>query len=902
MLSLNNMKLRGKLGLIVAVLFVPIMILAYLFVSSNLKDIQFAEKERAGTAYLEGVWDVMSALTIANATDSAPAQHMNGAVDLAALGSHYDARLGTTSAADAFRTGLQGLNFPTAQLIDDAGPAAVIAKGRSLISAIDDSSNLTLDPDLDSFYVMDAAVVRSPEVADKIQRVTTLIHEQSQQTSLTDQDKGDLMIALSELDSVSKAADASLNSAFAGNKSGETRKALADASARNAQALLAFQQVATSESAQLRNHQPVNYLNVRAKAEAALNVHTSLTDLSLKELDRLLKARIDGLWASMWTLLAIAGVITAAALALTGYIALEISGTLGRMISVMAKLASDDFDVVISGADRRDEIGAMAKSVEVFKANGMESTRIAGENLRIKVALDNCSTNVMMADPDGRIVYLNTAIAGMFRTAEADLRTDLPNFDASRLDGASMDVFHKNPEHQKGMLQRLTGTYKAAIQVGGRHFNLIANPVIDGEGRRLGSVVEWADMTAERRIEAEIDRVVNEAVAGNFNERLQLDDKSGFMRNLAEAMNRLCENTAESLAEVSTHLGYLAEGDLTRRIEHSYSGLFEDLKNKLNDTCDQLSSIVEQVVDGAGEIKVATAEITAGTNDLSQRTEQQASSLEETASSMEEIASTIRQNADNAQEASKLASKASSVAGSGGQVVAQAVEAMSRIETSSQKISDIIGVIDEIAFQTNLLALNAAVEAARAGDAGKGFAVVAAEVRSLAQRSSGAAKDIKTLIAASGSEVKEGVKLVNDAGGALNEIVGSIRKVAEIVSEIAAASKEQSVGVEEINTAVAQMDEMTQQNSALVEENAASSRMLQDQAESMHQRMSFFRLSDAGLSDVPSKAVTHLPPPVAKPAAKRVAAPARKVASGGASRLQANLRSAIENGADWTEF
>jgi len=275
---------------------------------------------------------------------------------------------------------------------------------------------------------------------------------------------------------------------------------------------------------------------------------------------------------------------------------------------------------------------------------------------------------------------------------------------------------------------------------------------------------------------------------------------------------------------------------------------------------------------------------------------------------MEQIASTIRQNADNAQQASKLASEANTVATSGGQVVSQAVQAMSRIETSSQKISDIIGVIDEIAFQTNLLALNAAVEAARAGDAGKGFAVVAAEVRSLAQRSSGAAKDIKTLIAASGSEVKDGVKLVNDAGGALSEIVGSIKKVAEIVSEIAAASKEQSVGVEEINTAVAQMDEMTQQNSALVEENAASSRMLQDQAESMHQRMAFFSLLGqqaetfvAQRSVTPIRSSTAAKAPV-KAQSKRQSAPVRRVANGGAARLQDDLRSAIENDADWAEF
>jgi methyl-accepting chemotaxis protein len=357
-----------------------------------------------------------------------------------------------------------------------------------------------------------------------------------------------------------------------------------------------------------------------------------------------------------------------------------------------------------------------------------------------------------------------------------------------------------------------------------------------------------------------------------------------------------------AVAESQAIIAAARDNDLTRRIPlEGKTGSLHELCSGINSLIDTMTSVVANILASSSTIATAVGEITNGTNDLSKRTEQQASNLEETAASMEEMAATIKLNAENAQQANTLAISARSTATDGGQVVDKAVEAMSRIESSSQKISDIIGVIDEIAFQTNLLALNAAVEAARAGDAGKGFAVVASEVRSLAQRSSGAAKDIKALIAASGSQVKDGVKLVNDAGQALNEIVGSIKKVADIVSEIASASKEQATGVEEINKAVSQMDEMTQQNSALVEENAAACRLLQDQADDMQHRMSQFELDAAfAAQPTPIKAKVPVRPAAAKPAPRP---PARKVAaSGGAARMQAELQSAFQDDADWKEF
>ncbi|MDP2030869.1 MAG: methyl-accepting chemotaxis protein [Thiobacillus sp.] len=290
----------------------------------------------------------------------------------------------------------------------------------------------------------------------------------------------------------------------------------------------------------------------------------------------------------------------------------------------------------------------------------------------------------------------------------------------------------------------------------------------------------------------------------------------------------------------------VAEGDLTQRIEVHSTDEVGQLMQALKDMNDSLVTIVGQVRTGTDTIATASSQIAAGNLDLSSRTEEQASSLEETASSMEELTSTVKQNADNARQANQLVVSASEMAVKGGNVVSQVVDTMSSINASSKKISDIIGVIDGIAFQTNILALNAAVEAARAGEQGRGFAVVATEVRNLAQRSASAAKEIKSLIEDSVDKVDAGGRLVHEAGTTMDEVVSSVKRVADIMSEIAAASQEQSAGIEQVNQAIAQMDEVTQQNAALVEEAAAASASLQDQAGNLADVVSVFRLDMGG--------------------------------------------------------
>ena len=579
--------------------------------------------------------------------------------------------------------------------------------------------------------------------------------------------------------------------------------------------------------------------------------------------------------------------------------AMTIARPLSKMAGVLVELTNDRI-VDVPYTARGDEIGDIAKATELFK----DSIAQKVINLRVRAGLDVVRSNVMIADDQYNIIYMNGSLDHMMKESETELRKALPNFDAGKLVGANMDVFHKNPAHQRKLLDQLTGAHEAQINVGTQKFHLVATPVIDAHGARAGTVVEWRNVTVEKAIESEVDGIVKAAVAGDFGQRVPLEGKKEFMLNLANAMNTLCENTGKALDDMASMMSALAQGDLTQRITADYQGMFGKLKADANAMADRIGSTIGEIKASAREVTNASAEISTSTTDLSQRTEEQAASLEETSASMEEISATVKRNAENAQQANQSASGTREVADRGGQVVAKAVEAMARIEDSSRKISDIIGVIDEIARQTNLLALNAAVEAARAGDAGRGFAVVASEVRSLAQRSSQAAKDIKDLITNSNGQVKEGVDLVNRAGSSLNEIVESIKKVADIVSDIATASLEQSTGIEQINKALTQMDEVTQQNSALVEENAATAKTLETQAAAMNAQVAFFRIED-GHELEQSKGVAardNQPPasaPVKKPAApaaRRTAAkPVSRPAAAPASQPAVSRRGAVGN-------
>jgi methyl-accepting chemotaxis protein len=501
--------------------------------------------------------------------------------------------------------------------------------------------------------------------------------------------------------------------------------------------------------------------------------------------------------------------------------------------------------------------------VIAYASDITEQKLLAVSSLQIKTALDNVSGNVMMADADHRIIYLNQSLQSMLQKLAAELRRELPSFDPDKLMGASLGMFYQHSAQQQRQLADMRGTLNSQLKIGAVTLATIANPVLDGQGRRLGTVVEWIDRTQELKVEEEVAAIVAAAHSGDLLQRIRTDDKQGFYAKLADGINGLLDN---------------------------------------------MMQVVRQIKGAASAVQSGAEEISKGNTDLSDRTQKTGASLEETASSMEQMTATVKQTADNAGQANQLAMAARQQAEKGGAVVGSAVKAMSAINGASKKIADIIGVINEIAFQTNLLALNAAVEAARAGEQGRGFAVVATEVRNLAGRSATAAKEIKALIQDSVAKVDEGSKLVDESGRTLAEIVNSVKKVTDIVGEIAAASREQSFGIEQVNKAVMQMDATTQQNAALVEQATVASHAIVEHAQSLNAMISRYRVGE----EAPNAAATALerrarnrpwtdaelkPAAPAASAASKSAAPPTKAQP---ARKLANA--SVSSDSEWQEF
>jgi len=541
-------------------------------------------------------------------------------------------------------------------------------------------------------------------------------------------------------------------------------------------------------------------------------------------------------------------VIAAFLCAFIGFIAWMLSRNitvpLSNAVSIANKISDGNLDNMIT-AKTKDETGQLLSALSgmqsELKSNIVSERDAAAVTMRIKTSLDTVSANVLLSNNDGEIIYHNNAIVSMFEHVWPSLQKEINDFDVKTLQGMAIDLFLKNDEQwNNDLLAKLNTKYESIFTIADITFKVIANPVFSAEGNRLGTVFEWHDLTDELKVQADVARVVSSAKAGDFSQSIETKELSGFMLNLSDGINDVVSNNADSLKEVTRVLAAMSNGDLSDSITGVYEGVFDELKHDVNATVAKLKDIISNITSSANTVNSASEEIASGNSQLNTRTDQQAAVLENTASSMEEIMTTVSQNAENTNDANVLVMNAKNEASKGSEVVGNTISAMAEINESSNKVADIISVIEEIAFQTNLLALNAAVEAARAGEQGRGFAVVATEVRSLAQRSSEAAKEIKELISNSVVVAERGSELVDECGQTIESMVKSIDSVSSIVEEISQASVEQTKGISLINKAVNDIDSMTQKNSLLVNDAASSSNTMVEQAQVLHKLVGYF--------------------------------------------------------------
>lgn len=524
----------------------------------------------------------------------------------------------------------------------------------------------------------------------------------------------------------------------------------------------------------------------------------------------------------------------------------QITSGISGMAHAIGILSGNDTDIDIPYLGKKDEIGDMANSL--VKLRGA-----VNENLLLQKMTSDYP--VIRCDKDFKITYYNNSAERVL----GSLGLSVNNLNGGTLADFSNILYNNSNKYSASDFSNAT----ERVQFGNEWVECKINALRDERGMFDGIYFNLTLITSEihneesvKRAQNNINELIDAANSGDLSKRIDASQFTGFYKDLANAMNNLMGTIVEPINRAIETLNHFAKGDLTNEMSGSFKGAFGEMQNTLNNSITNLRQLVLRIRETSAMVNGATSEISAGSTDLSARTEQQASNLEETAASMEELTKAVSENSLKAEHANHISTTASGVAERGGQDIRNVTIAMTAIEQSARKISEIIGVIDDIAFQTNLLALNAAVEAARAGEAGKGFAVVASEVRTLAGRSAAASKEIKALIVQSNKEVKNGSELVTESSKTLTEIIESVKQISALIDQITVSSKEQSQGINEVNAAIAQMDEMTQQNAALVEENSAATQSLMQQTKELDGLISVFKIGSENSSS-PLKHITQ---------------------------------------------
>jgi methyl-accepting chemotaxis protein len=861
------MKMAHKLAVVVIVLLLPLTYVSIEYAAGLWSQIDEHAMADDGLHYFEGLKDAGRALadhasftaTILAGEANTPyfdkkIQQATETLDASiALQDASEDKYGTEGSPERalwreIKADWAGLSHAWPKLSPEASAErhdALSAKLTKLVRLIGETHHLDRDGDLQQFYLQDLAVLEIPRLFFEFgamraaaapvaaQMLSVTQDQEARIDTITANIRFLMDTAHWKLDSLNEWAAQTRDGTF-----GTQMKQSADAFHASEEAFNAYQHWVASN---ITTRRPVGVASQEVMEQGTRFEYklAALHELLMNQVRARAEKRLAAERFERNLALAFVAAMVAAAILLAGYFTRSLTRSMRRAVTTFAAIEAGRYENEIP-VDSADEAGQVLRSLD--KMQTTLRVRIAAdraalaENTRVRQALDNAGTIVLVVDEKHQIVYANETAKTTFARLQQDIRSELPQFSAAALVGAGIDIFKPVQCLDRAALDGLHDSQTQMLTLGGHTLVLNASPIVDGGGGRLGTVLEWRDRSSGVAVENEVRAVVDAALRGNLQARLPTEGKIGFHANLAGGLNELLGN---------------------------------------------LSAMVRSIKHAVVEVRAGADEISTGNAELSERTEAQSSALEQTGAALEEMTATVRNNADNAGHANELATAARSRAENGGVVVSAAIAAMQQINASSRKIADIIGVIDEIAFQTNLLALNAAVEAARAGEQGRGFAVVASEVRNLAGRSAQAAKEIKTLINDSVAKVGEGAKLVDQSGEMLQEIVGAAQNVSKIVADIAAATREQQAGIGEVNSAIAKIDEMTGKNAVLVQENAAAAAALLAQTNALSEAMNKYQIGEDRASD-PSRAagVEPRPAPRAPDFVRQSSQTVRRQASG----------------------